>query len=494
MTTTEHLAFLSEDPIRPNLEENLAHIRALEEGSSDLMVNPITVGGISCVLLNCEGMIATSIITNLIFWPLAAIKEQFSDGPALLAYLQQYYLLSTDRIRIENYADLFRTLNSGFAVLIVQGASFAYAFGVQGYDRRSVSEPSDAVNLYGAKDAFTETIRSNMSLLRRRMKSPLYVQKLIVCGSVSRTDLCLCYLRDRVPQDLIDRIQHTLEHAPIETVMASGYLRPYLEQKSSRLFHGTGISERPDTVCAKMLEGRVAVLIDNTPFALIIPQLFCEPFQTIDDYNGKPAYATLIRLLKYTAFLLSILLPAFYLAIAVWHPYLLDQTLLSLLAESEQSAPFSLLAETLGVLLMYEIIREAGLRLPKAVGGAVSIVGGLIIGDAAVSSGFISTPLLTVAALAVTAGFVIPELHQQITLLRLAFVITGAVLGLGGIGLLGAAVIYNLCATEVFGFPITAPAVPFSLRAMRDVITRIGFRRLSQGNFTVEEVRQHDKS
>lgn len=490
MTSQEHLAFLQNDMLCSSLEENLAHIRALEQDSSDLMVNPVTVGGISCVLVTCEGMLSTAMITELILRPLTTLSARFSEGAALLEYLQTYRLLSLDRIRITNFADFFCTLNAGFALLLVEGADFAYAFGVQGYDRRSVAEPSSELNLYGAKDAFTETIRSNMSLIRRRMKSPLLTLKLIVSGSVSRTDLCLCYLRDRVPQSLVAEIQVKLEQMPVETVLATGYLRPFLEQKHPSLFHSASVSERPDVVCAKLLEGRVAVLVDGTPFALVIPQLFCEAFQTIDDYNCKPVYATLIRWLKYIAFALGVLLPGCYLAVALWHPYLLNHTLLTLLAQSEQNAPFSLAAEMLGVLLMYEIIREAGLRLPKAVSGAVSIVGGLIIGDAAVSSGLISTPLLTIAAISVTAGFVTPELHQQITVLRLVFVAAGGLLGLGGIGVVGAAVLYQLCATEAFGFPVTAPMIPFSLRSMRDVVMRQGFRRMVKGNFTVEEVRE----
>ena len=491
MDSQAHLHCMENDPLGRDLQSNLDRIRILEKDSSDLLINPVTVGGIACALVSCEGMLATSIITELILRPLTTLPAQFTEGSALLEHLQTYRLLSTDRIRITDYAMLFRTVNSGFAVLLAEGADFAYAFGVQGYDRRSVSEPTGELNLYGAKDAFTETIRSNMSLIRRRMKSPLLTQQLIVCGSISRTDLCLCYLRDRVPPALVAEIRTKLEQMPVETILATGYLRPFLEQKRPSLFHSAGTSERPDVVCAKLLEGRVAVLIDGVPYALVIPQLFCEVFQTIDDYNCKPIYAVLIRWLKYLAFVLAVLLPGCYLAVALWHPYLLHSTLLQLLAQSEQNAPFSLAAELLGVLLMYEIIREAGLRLPRAVSGAVSIVGGLIIGDAAVSSGLISTPLLTIAAISVTAGFVAPELHQQITVLRLLFVAAGGLLGLTGIGILGIGVLYQLCATEAFGFPITAPVVPFSRRVFRDVLGRRNFRRMAQGNFTVEEVQMH---
>ena len=172
---------------------------------------------------------------------------------------------------------------------------------------------------------------------------------------------------------------------------------------------------------------------------------------------------------------------------ALHHPELLNRTLLLILADAEQNAPLSLTAETVGVLLVYEMIREAGLRLPKAVGGAVSIVAGLIIGDAAVSSGLISTPMLTVTAIAVISGFVIPDLNTSITLLRLAFLFAGGIWGLFGISLLGAAVLFNLCAGESFGFPIMAPVAPLYRKGLRDTLTRVSFRKMQSGNFTVEE-------
>jgi spore germination protein KA len=235
------------------------------------------------------------------------------------------------------------------------------------------------------------------------------------------------------------------------------------------------------------LEGRVGLFIDGTPFALVIPKLFCESFQTMDDYCYRPAYVTLLRWLKYLAFFAAILLPALYLATCLHHPELLNRTLLLILAEAEKNAPFSLITESVGILLIYEIIKEAGLRLPKAVGGTVSIVAGLLIGDAAVSSGLISTPLLTVTAISVIAGFVVPDLAQQVTLLRLFFLFAGGFLGLFGIGLSGVVVLFHLCRCESFGIPILAPIAPFYAGGMRDTATRVNFRKMQSGGFTVEE-------
>ena len=290
-----------------------------------------------------------------------------------------------------------------------------------------------------------------------------------------------------VPKKLIQRIKARLDTMELESILSSGYVQPFLENRRGCFFNTVGTTQRPDVLCAKLLEGRVGLLIDGTPFALVIPKLFCESFQTMDDYCYPPVYTTFIRWIKYAAFLVAVLLPSLYLAVALHHPELLNRTLLLILADAEQNAPLSLTAETVGVLLVYEMIREAGLRLPKAVGGAVSIVAGLIIGDAAVSSGLISTPMLTVTAIAVISGFVIPDLNTSITLLRLAFLFAGGIWGLFGISLLGAAVLFNLCAGESFGFPIMAPVAPLYRKGLRDTLTRVSFRKMQSGNFTVEE-------
>ena len=477
----------------PDLEQSLCYIRETAAYSADLIINRVTVGGIPCALLCSEGMFSTTFLSEMVWEPINQISQTYATGTALLDALQNHKLLGVDRKSVERYDTLFHLLHSGFAILLADGAPFGLATGLQGYVSRSIGEPTGERNLFGGKDGFTETLRLNLSLIRRRMKSPQLTFQMLQCGTLSKTDLCICYLQDRVPKDLLDQIRQALKNIPAESVLSGGYIRPYLEESDTHLFHSIGTTERPDVFCAKLLEGRVGILIDSTPFALVIPQLFCEPFQTLDDYSYNPVYVTLVRWLKYLAFFVAVLLPAVYLAIAVWHPELMHRTLLHLLLESEQTAPFSIATELLGVLFMYEILREADLRLPKSVGGAVSIIGGLIIGDAAVSSGLISTPVLTVAALSVTAGFVIPNLHQALTLLRPAFVLAAACGGLCGIALLGVDVLLNTCATEVYGFPITAPIAPFYRKGLRDVVTRLGFRRLVKGNFRVEEVRAHDK-
>ena len=476
----------------PELEANIAMIKELSGGSSDVLINRFRTGGIECALICCEGMMSSQTAAEMVLSPITGIPPQ-SSAAGLFRYIQTELLLSTDRPTASDYDTLFRLVNSGFAVLIAEGADSALAFGVQGYASRGIQEPSGEGNILGSHEGFTETVRTNMSLLRRRLKSPELVMELEVKGERSRTDICLCYMRDRVPERLLERIRRSLNGIELESVLSTGYIRPFLEKRSFELFSSTGITERPDVLCSKLIEGRAAVLIDGVPYAMIVPRLLCESFHTLDDYAYKPYYAVFSRWLRYSAFIVAVLLPAVYTAVVMHHPELLNSTLLMLLAEAEKSAPLPILAEALIVLLMYEMIREAGIRLPKPVGGAVSIISGLIIGDAAVKSGLVSTPLLTVTALAVLGGLVVPDLAPQVTILRLAFLAAGGIMGVFGISLLACAVLVNVCATEDYGFPFTAPLSPFSAAGTGDTAVRLGMRRMLRRGFTVEGYYEQDK-
>lgn len=476
--------------ISPKLESSIKDLKQLTSGSSDLLINQINISGVDCALVTTEGMLSIQAITNLVLVPLSETDYGKVTGTELLHKVYRHKLLSTESKQLFDYGTLLRMSNSGFAIVLADGCDFALGFGVQAYSVRSISEPSGEQNVMGSHEGFVEVIRTNMSLIRRRLKSPILTFELFTRGTKSYTDICLCYMVDRVSPELVERVKKSLQNERLETILMTGYVKPFLESPKARIFDSVGYTERPDVLCSKLLEGRIGVLIDGTPFALVVPKLFSDTFQTLDDYSGKPFYATFIRWLKYISFILAILLPALYVAISVHNPELLNKVLLLLLAESEENAPFSILAECFGVLLMYEIIKEAGLRLPENIGGAVSIVAGLIIGDCAVSSGLISNPILTVSAISVICGFTLPDISRQISVLRLGFLLVGGVFGLYGIGLLSMAVLFNVCDTQDYGFPFTYPLTPFDKDCMRDVATRVSFRKMQSGGFTINKSKE----
>lgn len=481
----------NKERLLPGLSASLERIKELTGGSSDILINRFCAGGIDCALICCEGMFSAQTLAELVLAPVTAI-EPMPSAVALLRHIEENMLLSADRPSAEDYDTLLRLVCSGFAVLLAEGSDRALGFGVQGYATRGVQEPSGEGSIMGSHEGFTETVRTNMSMIRRRLRTPELVMELTEAGEGSPTDVCICYMKDRVPEELIDGVRRSLGSIKAEAVLSSGYVRPFLERKRFELFSSTGITERPDVLCSRLIEGRAAVLTDGIPFAVTVPGLLCESFQTLDDYAFKPWYATFLRWIRGIAFILAVLLPAVYAAVVMYHKELLNTTLFMLLADAEREAPLSIMTESLMVLMMYEAIREAGVRLPKPAGGSVSLISGLIIGDAAVSSGLVSTPLLTMTALAVLGGMVVPQLDPQTTVLRLGFLLAGGTLGLFGISLLFCAVLINVCGTETFGFPFTAPFSPFRRRGMGDTISRTGMRKLLGRGFTVEDYHEKD--
>lgn len=469
-----------------SIDENTENIKRILSESSDLLLNPFIVSGVKCNLVCFEGMVSTSTITNLILNPLTDLSlpsDITSEG--IFEHIRDHMLLTVDRALTTEYGDLIRRLMSGFAVLLIDGCDTAFSLGVQGYATRGVDEPSSEGNIFGSHEGFVETVRTNMSLVRRRIKSPLLVFELFPVTDLSNVDVIVTYMSDRVPKKLVSSVKERLKGLKIETVLSSGYIEPFLNDTKLSMFSGVSVTERPDVFCAKILEGRIGVLIEGTPFALILPALFIENFQTLDDYCFRPYYTTLIRWIRYLAFFAAVFLPALYVAVVTFHPELFNNTMLVILAEAEELAPLPLAAEAFLVLVFYEIIREAGVRLPKSVGGAVSIVGGLIIGDAAVSAGIISNPLLLVCAISVTASFVIPSLNQPVTVLRFIAVIAGGTMGLYGIALTASVMLVNICSLENAGAPVMSPVSPFTPSAMRDVLIRAGFRTLGKRTASV---------
>ncbi len=469
-----------------SLDENLGNIKRILGNTADLLISPITVSGIRSAIVCFEGMVSGLNASQIVIKPLMRINIPDCTGDRLYSHIRDNMNLSVDSSEQSGYENIIRMLMSGFVVFLIEGVASALCFGIQGYAARGIDEPSSEGNIMGSHEGFVETVRTNMSLVRRRIKSPVLQFKLFPVSRRSNTDVVVCFMADRVPESLVKSVCRKLKDLKLETVLGSGYVAPFLDSGSPSVFSGLSTTERPDVMCAKLLEGRIGVLIEGTPFAIVVPAMFTENFQTLDDYNFRPFYAVFLRYIRYTAFFLSVFFPGIYVAAALFHPEMFNSLLLLNLAAAQETAPFNLMWEAFITLIFYEIIREAGVRLPKSVGGAVSIVGGLIIGDAAVSAGIISNPMLLICAISVTASFVVPSLDQQMTVFRLASVIIGGFFGFFGIALLSAFLLANICAAENYGLPVMAPVSPFTKSAMGDVAVRLGFKKMGKRGFTVE--------
>lgn len=475
--------------ISKSLKQALLDLKIISGKTMDLNIMEVEISSHKCALVSIEGMASTSSMAELVFRPLMEFDVKgYATEDDIFKFLTKQSLLAAERKILSTYGEVFLTLFSGFAVIFIDGCDKCVAYGIQGFDKRSIDEPTSDGNIKGSHEGFVEVIRTNISLIRRRMKTPKLRFDMQQIGKDSKTDVCVAYITDKTPQAVIDKVKENLNKIDLDTVLTSGYIEPFLQGKHKSIFSNVISTDRPDTFCAKLNEGRVGILIDGVPFALICPSLFIENFQTIDDYVYKPFYTTYIRWIKYIAFFLAIALPGICVAIATNHPEILTHKFLMNLAASEEVTPYSFFFEAFIITIMYEIMREAGIRLPKAVGGAVSIVGALIIGDAAVSSSLVSAPLLIIIGLTATASFVIPNLNSQTSIMRMIFILAGGFAGLFGITLCFAFMVVNISALESYGVPYNAPLSPVTFKAMRDVVSRPSFKKLGKSKTVVEDL------
>ncbi|MBQ1507042.1 MAG: spore germination protein, partial [Ruminococcus sp.] len=408
-------------------------------------------------------------------------------GDEVIDSVLKSVLTSSEIVGVIDFDEAVSFITSGFALVAVDGSKKMLAVGAQGYSFRGIDEPESEVVQRGSREGFSEPLRVNMSLIRRRMKTPDLIFETLTVGKKSKTQVMICYLQSIVSDKLLEKVRNRIKNCDLEIVLASGYLSEFLEDDGGEsIFYGVGIYERPDTVCGKLTEGRIGVIVDGTPAVMIVPRLFVEEFQAVDDYSNRPYYATFIRLLKYLAFFTSVFLPGIYTALAQYHPEYFPTWILVKTSESIAHTPLPVTLEVLLIAFVYEIMKEAGLRIPKSLGHAVSIVGALVIGESAVNAGIISASTLMVVAVAAICSYVTSPLYPPILTLRFLFIIVGGLIGLWGIVLASCVAVINMCSKTSLGIPYLSSLSPFAHRTMRDVVLRAPWKNLSRHTIRVQ--------
>ena len=476
--------------ITDSISENMELIKKQFANSMDLNSREISLGKTKLLLLRCEGLVDSENMTISIVKPLiSAANNNEYDSAQLCDFILNKSILAAEQQEIHYLDELFNFIMAGFVVLIVEGEARGFAMGMQGFKFRSISQPENETNELGSKDGFTEPLRINITLIRRRIRSPKLRFEQLTIGNKSKTDICLIYLSDVVSPKLLKEIKKKIDRVNLDIVLDSSYLRPYLEKSPFSLFSSIGTTERPDVLCGKINEGRVGILVDGSPFALILPFLFNENFKSFDDYAHRPYFSSLVRILKYLSFYISFLLPGAYVGIATFHPELLPHALLFSVAASEEMIPFSLTVEAIFIYLVFEIMREAGIRLPSAVGHTIGIVGALVIGEAAVNAGLIGAPMVMVVAITAICAFSIPQLYEPIMILRFSFILIGGTMGLFGIALAAVLVGAIICSMNSMSVPMSAPISPFDLRWLADSIVFAGVRKKSSASLKIQDIK-----
>ncbi|WP_047758606.1 spore germination protein, partial [Geobacillus sp. ZGt-1] len=351
----------------------------------------------------------------------------------------------------------------------------AVSASTKGGQYRSIEEPQTQIAVRGPREGFTESLRANTAMIRRRIKNPNLWLETMQIGTVTQTDVAIMYIKGIANDEVIEEVRARLRRIDTDSVLESGYIEQLIEDQTFTTFPTIYHTERPDVVAANLLEGRIAILIQGTPFILIVPALFIQFFQAVEDYYARFDIATALRFLRVLIFFLSLVAPSIYIAATTFHQEMIPTQLVIAIAAQREAVPFPAFVEALIMEVTFEILREAGIRLPRAVGQAVSIVGALVIGEVAINAGFVSSAMVIVVSLTAIASFATPSFAIAISarLIRFGLMFLAAMFGFYGIimGLL--VMILHLCSLRSFGMPYMSPLAPFISTNVGDTLFRI---------------------
>lgn len=360
---------------------------------------------------------------------------------------------------------------SGAAVIISSVGEIVSAM-TKNDDGRSPSEPETENVIRGAHEGFTENGGSNAMLIRRRIKSTHLKKEDFSLGGETKTEVSIMYLDNVVRRDVLEKLKKRISGIKINGIIDSGYVEMYIQDGKYSFFPTVGNSERPDKVAAKILEGRVAVIVDGSPVVLTVPYLFVEGFQVAEDYSKSTVYATFERILRFFGMTASLLFPAVFLA-AANEQSLAGTKFVEYVNKSRNGISIPIFAELVLVFIMFELVREVGLRMPKAVGSAVGIVGSLIIGDSAVEAGIVSAPVLMVVAFSAVCNFLAPPYMNSNVVLRGFLILSAGFFGVAGLAVSVLAVVVAFMRKRSFGTPYLSPIVPFSASGQGDFLVML---------------------
>ena len=363
-------------------------------------------------------------------------------------------------------------LLSGFAIILTQ---FEKGFGIFSCQvklvaSRSVSEPDSEVVIRGPREGFIESSEDNLALLRKRLKTTSFKSVRLTSGTLTKTTIYLCYIDKIAKEETVNRVKKQIESIQMTGIIDSGYIEHYLQKSRPSLFPNAGSSEKPDVVTAKLLEGRVCIICDGSPAVLTVPFLFIESLQSAEDYLKTPIYATFMRFLRFISAIISLYLPAVYLSTVEHHTSVLPYELYKAVIKLRQNVPFNVLGELITILFIFEIIREVGIRMPKAVGNAVGIVAGIILGDAAISANLASAPVIMVASLSAVCTFIVPAFMNSIIIVRFINLIFAQLFGFPGVILSACFITVCMAKKESFGIPYLMPFSPIKPKSLDDTL------------------------
>lgn len=359
---------------------------------------------------------------------------------------------------------------NGSTVILIDGKAGGFAADVKKFDVRAIAEPPTELAIRGPRNGFIESIKTNLSLVRRYLKTTALKIETTEIGKYSSTTVAIMSIDGITDPSLVKKIKNKLENVKIDGIPDSSYVSKILYERKNSLFKQVGSTERPDVLIERMLEGRIGILVDGSPFALTLPYLLIEDFQTAEDYYISHYRANLVRALRVLAIFLSVFLPGLFVAAQLFHLQLIPLNFLLTIVNSIKGIPLSPSLEMFFLLLIFEILNETSIRMPKYVGMALAVVGALVLGETAVNAGLVSTPAVLIMAMSGISIYTVPELTETTSILRFIVLLIAGSIGGYGIVLTEAFLTCYLCASENYGVPYVAPYSPLIPNDLQDGI------------------------
>ena len=461
-------------PVSAHLQKNIDYLKRLFEKDITVKIREfsnIENERIKMCVFFVDGLTSEEFISEDIIAPVMHTK-QLKNGADLFTEVRDRVLIGCNISCSDDMSELLTSFLRGDAILLADGHPQGIIISAKNWTIRTVSEPDSEKVIQGPHEGFNESIMTNLSLIRRKITSPQLKYEFFTVGKKSQTLICMCYMEGLADEPILSEMRRRIDHVSIDCIIDTEYIEEIIKDGRYSPFKTTGSTQRPDVAAAKLMEGRIVLIINGSPVALTAPFVFLEYFTSGDDYYNDPYYATFNRILRFIGFFFTISLPAVYIALITHHIQMLPIHFLIAAAGSRQGMPFSSLAETLILILIFEMVREGSARIPSSIGTAFSIVGGIVLGEAAVSAHFVSLPVIIIVAFSGITGLIIPQLKGPVLVLRLGLLFLAASMGLFGyfIGIM--MLIFTVCSLESFGIPYNSLTVRNLRQIFSDTVIR----------------------
>ena len=441
-------------------------LQQLYSGQEDFRLREIDCG-IKLKVVCLDTMCEDAKVSNFVLQPLAYLKKTKS-----LAEVYDRLAVGAGVNQPPNFFAVVEDFTNGYTIVFDEEDNCISVDTRTGVGR-SVAEPPTSMVMRGPREGFTEDFKVNITLLRKRLKTPNFKIINLTVGKYTNTAVAVCYIDGVADHSIVNDIVQRLQSVTVDGVLDSSYLARYLDVNNTVMFRRVGATEKPDIAVGKMLEGRLAIVVDGSPMVLTVPYLFVEDMQSPGDYYENSTMTTLSRILRLISVLASVLLPSLYVCLQVYNYQIIPLRFLITVLNASEAIPFSPLTEMVLVLVIFDILREANLRMPSAVGISLSLVGAIVLGDAAVKAGLLGAPAVMIGALSGIGLFTLPDNTLILSLLRLVVTIIGGLMGLLGVIISTIALLVYLCSLQNYKTPFLAPFAPNIPSDRQDAIAQV---------------------